>query len=481
MATVDVLVTRYELDESKLTSGARRANQALASLDAGFSRASDTVGGFTDSMSGIPNLWGGLAAGIAGYVTVTASAVTAQAMFAKTALDAAAKFGQYEAVFTGAMGSLDKGKEVMRGLQSYAQASAFSLDGLAQAAVKLVSGGLNLKQMLPVVERLALATGDISVENLNMFADAMLRAKGGSFGEAMEVMRKAGIGSADLRGAGVKVSSSGEIKSSPEEFMAALTKIASSPKLMRIQEEMMGTMAVQFSNFGDAIDKAKVSFGQALAGDATGAVKQFSDELNRMTEAGVVTNVAASFKSLVQTLTGGASLTEGMRNAAAAVVFFNMTTEAVAKSMRATAMTVVTVGSMLPGPAGALFRPLKEMFEGLALSLDAIRKVIIDPKMGAASTVAGGLPSTEEDKAKTPTTVAAQPTLRKIEENTRQSKDALQAMAFGNGRGMNGITPVELSAMKSGRRSRNASTDLFALLEEFVFDAVQRGRAAGVG
>jgi hypothetical protein len=54
-------------------------------------------------------------------------------------------------------------------------------------------------------------------------------------------------------------------------------------------------------------------------------------------------------------------------------------------------------------------------------------------------------------------------------------------MAFGNGRGMNGITPVELSAMKSGRRSRNASTDLFALLEEFVFDAVQRGRAAGVG
>jgi hypothetical protein len=94
-----------------------------------------------------------------------------------------------------------------------------------------------------------------------MFAGALIKIKGGALGEAKEILQSAGIGNDQLRSAGVNISKSGEVKSSPYEFMEAVKSLASSPQLLAIEAEMMKTMAVKISNFGDAIDKAQVAFG----------------------------------------------------------------------------------------------------------------------------------------------------------------------------------------------------------------------------
>jgi hypothetical protein len=401
--------------------------------------------------------------------------VGAQASFAKSSIDAAAKFSQYEAVFTGVTGSLKEGEKVMRGLQNYAQTSGFSLDALAKSSTRLALSGMSIKQLLPVIDRLGISTGDLSPEKLDMFASALIKIKGGALGEAKEILQSAGIGPDKLASAGVQFSKSGEIKSSPAKFMAAIEKLSSSPELLRVQAEMAGTLAVKMSNFGDAIEKAQVAFGKALAGDAGNALTSFSDSLNELTDAGVIGEVANSFKDLVVSMAGTKDIGDGLAQMAAGVMAFNTTLGSFIKGLA-------------EGPAKYILGPvalaIKNVFDSnLAAERESIEASLQLARLRRKKAEQEGLAETGTRMVDTPGKAAQgqNPFLRKIEENTRQSKDALQAMAFGNGRGMNGITPVELSAMKSGRRSRNASTDLFALLEEFVFDAVQRGRAAGVG
>jgi hypothetical protein len=415
--------------------------------------------------------------------------VGAQASFAKSSIEAASRYGQYEAVFVGVTGSLKEGEKVMRGLQNYAQKSGFTLDALSQSAARLATSGMSIKELLPVMARLAISTGDLSPEKLNMFAGALIKIKGGALGEAKEILQSAGIGNDQLRSAGVNISKSGEVKSSPYEFMEAVKSLASSPQLLAIEAEMMKTMAVKISNFGDAIDKAQVAFGKALSGDAGNALTSFSDSLNELTDAGVIGEVATSFKDLVVTLSGTANIGDGLAQMAAGLMAFNTTLGSFIKGL-AEGPVKYLLGPVALGIKNVFDANLKAEREGIEASLQiarAKRKKAEDEGLAETGQRLKKDAKKQEDTKTTPplaTPAAAatqNPFLRKIEENTRQSKDALQAMAFGNGRGMNGITPVELSAMKSGRRSRNASTDLFALLEEFVFDAVQRGRAAGVG
>ena len=297
MATIiDTLVTEFKLKADQFTRGVASVKQDMASLKGAYSTMSTVGHSVATSLDGAI----GPALGFAAAATAVAGAAGAVGF---SFMNQAAAFDTFERTFSAALGSMEKGKRMMEYLQNYAGKSAFSLESLAGAAKSLAAGGIEVERFLPVLERISLVASGTDPSGLQEIAGALLRAKGGGFGEAMENFRRAGISTGDFQKQGINIDKGGQVHATPEQFLAALIKISEGrPK--QIADAVSGGDATKLSNAFDAAGKASVSLGQELNTAFLPAIEAATNEVNTFTDSGGFKMIADEIIGLSDALVG---------------------------------------------------------------------------------------------------------------------------------------------------------------------------------
>lgn len=454
MAVVDELITKYTLDDKGYKSGAQRVMAATQRVGQGLQHVY----------------------GIARGALVPLSAMAAGAAFiGYRAMQAAAQFDTFERTIGGAMGSLELGKQAMAAIADYAQKSAFDLAMLADAAKTLAAGGMSLKQYLPIAERFALVIGGAgNGEALQQVTGALLRAKGGSFGEAMEIFRRAGVGRSEFEQAGGRFSGAGQFMGSPSEFLAAL-KVISEGQLKRIAEAVEGGDATALSNANDAMAAAFRDVGSILNRELLPGIKRFSEGLSVFSKSGALTKVLESFTGVMGGARSGmTAATDGLVGFGAAI----MTATEVAQGMGDMFRWIY---SMMP--RGQIERRLFENTAGFYAEIFARNRstlqAMVDFAQERAGNRNGGLP----DNGASPAGQTARNT-EKLVELTQKQID-LQRIALGGGDlGRLGVTPVELRAMRGGEGGdpiQKAVIGLASAIRTEMMKTVGNSRRLAVG
>lgn len=472
MATVvDHLITKYSLDESDYVAGTKVVDRATSGLRGSFGRAVSGAKELGPAFSQVGTVLrnGALAIGAVGVAAGAA---------AFSSMQAAAEFDRMGATFAGAFGSMDAGVQMMKYLEQYATKSAFSLEALASAATTLAAGGMDVGRFLPMIEKFALVISGVDPSGLQQVAGALLRAKGGAFGEAMESFRRAGISTNDFKSAGVKVSKGGEIQATSDEFLRALEKMVR--RIDPIAESVSESDAVVLSNVFDALGRAWRQIGTAFNTEFLDDVKAFGDQVAFLAEAGVFTDIAQGFASLTASLTGAGSMEQAV--------------DAVAISLLAIPIAVRHIGDTLEW-LDKLFNPLgRKVRGGLKAAMDSASggsySKAVEDFYGITEARANLEARKAEARSKTrqafeapkpkdqeQAAVVAQAFapatnyLRDIADNTRKSLD-LAKIGLGANIGKYGVSAVELSDMKAGRTAGYGKwTKVIRALEEVMGEA----------
>ncbi len=435
MAVVDELVTRYTAD----TAGYLRESHRVA---AAAKRTGTAIG---------------RSVGIAGAVIVG---------FAGASMKAAAEFDTMTRKFAGAFGSVDAARQMMSDLELYATKSAFSLEALADAATMLAVAGLDVKRFLPLVERFALVVSGVDPQGLKQVAGALMRSKGGGFGEAMEVFRRAGIGAPELAAQGIRVSKGGQVQASPEEFFRALE--GASEPLKRIADAVTGGAENTIANVGDAAGRAMRVFGSALNDALLPKFKAFTDALTKLVDDGKIGVLAGQFANVADSLTGSGGMADAADGAALALFqvgrWAEMLTDTVKGAGRGQNLwgIVSPVTSMinwlLGDPIKGFFEDTKKEFE---LALPSRRRA----KEASAE---GQAEAAEEE----PEQGLATGYLSEIAENTRRAVE-LQRIALGGGQlAAAGVSAVRING---GGRSSQREPGMVGLVLGALVASQRRG------
>lgn len=280
----------------------------------GLQKISGATKGFIGSAKGIaPALsglgpFGKLAAGIATGGGIAAGAA-ALLTFANSASEASASFDTMRRTFAGALGGMEAGTQAMAYLDDYATKSAFGLEDLARASAQLAASGLDVGRFLPIIERFALVTSGVDPQGLIQVAGALARVKGGSFGEAFEVFRKAGVGAQDLRAQGINVSKAGEIQATSSEVFDAIQKI-SEGRLKTIADSISGGAENIRANVADVTGRAFRQIGDEINNLLLPILQSFTDGMTVLVKSGVVSVITNQFLALGSGLSASSSLFE---------------------------------------------------------------------------------------------------------------------------------------------------------------------------
>lgn len=415
MPVVDELITRYTADTDGYVKGSAKVTSAAKSVGSAIGR---------------------------GLVVAGAAMVG----FAGVSMKAAAEFDTMTRKFAGAFGSMEAAKAMMAGLEEHATRSAFSLEALADAATMLAVAGLDVKRFLPLVERFALVVSGVDPQGLKQVAGALMRAKGGGFGEAMEVFRRAGVGSAELAAQGVKVSKGGQVMASPDEFFRALEG-ASAP-LKRIADAVTGGAENTIANVGDATGRAMRVFGSALNDALLPKFKAMTEAVGKLVDDGKVGVIASQFANVADALTGQGGMTEAIDAAALGLFRVGKWAEMFTGSVNLGGLAKTLFDFSPLGLLNMVFGdPIKSFVESTKTEFDA------------GLPIKKQKPGEPEPKPVTaPPEPEAQQTvgyLSQIAENTRRAVE-LQRIALGGGQlAAAGLSAVRVNAM--GRPGREPS------------------------
>jgi hypothetical protein len=267
---------------------------------AGVQKMSGSTQSFLASAKGI-----GPALSIIGSVGAIAAAgvatgAAALLSFANSASEAAASFDTMKRTFAGALGGIQQGAQAMAYLENYATKSAFGLEDLARASAQLAASGLDVGRFLPIIERFALVASGVDPQGLIQVAGALARVKGGSFGEAMEVFRKAGVGANDLQAQGIKVSKAGEIQAQAGQVFDAIQKI-SEGRLKTIADSISGGAENIRANVGDVAGQAFRQIGDEVNKTLLPFLQSFTGELKILVDSGAVSVITREFLGLAPT------------------------------------------------------------------------------------------------------------------------------------------------------------------------------------
>ena len=306
MPVADTLVTKCTLDPKDYESGARRVKTSTQSMGSVIDRF--TGGG---GLGGIGGQIGQIGGALKTAALTMVAFATAAGYAGYKAMQSAAAFDTLERTFSGALGSAEAGEQMMRALESYGLKSAFDLTALSRAAATLASGGLSIKTYLPVIERFALVISGVDPEGLQQVAGALLRAKGGTFGEAMEQFRRAGISSQDPAFQG-RFNKGGEYVGNPDDFLKAIVSI-SEGRLKSIADAISGGAETDLSNAGEAIAGTFRAIGEELNVRYLPLIRDASDELMRLRDAGVIKAIGDGFLSIVDSITGQGGVTGAIK------------------------------------------------------------------------------------------------------------------------------------------------------------------------
>jgi len=315
----EVLVTEFRMVDH-YSAGVQKANTAtkgfLASakgLGAGMAKiggfglaAAAGVAGGGGALLGFANAASELAAGIAAGVAAGGGALLA---FANAASEASASFDTMKRTFAGALGGIEAGTQAMSYLESYATKSAFGLEDLARASAQLAASGLDVNRFLPIIERFALVTSGVDPQGLIQVAGALARVKGGSFGEAFEVFRKAGVGAQDLRAQGVNVTKAGEIQGTSDQVFDAIQKI-SEGRLKTIADSISGGAENIRANVSDVAGQLFRQIGDEVNQLLLPFLKSFTADMSLLVKSGVVPFLTDIFLGLGSGLKSSSTVLE---------------------------------------------------------------------------------------------------------------------------------------------------------------------------
>lgn len=292
----EVLVTEFRLN-NKMSAPLAALNQQVK----GFLGTANTA-----ANNALPSLASGI-----GLITAAATAGGVALLgFGNAASQADASFDTMRRTFAGALGSLEAGNQMMQYLEQYATRSAFSLEGLAGASKQLAATGLDVGRFLPIMERFALVSSGVDPEGLIQVAGALARAKSGTFGEAMEVFRKAGVGAQDLRAQGINVTKGGEVQATAEQFFDALQRI-SEGRLKTIADSISGGAENIRANVGDVAGQAFRQIGAEVNKTLLPILTTFTKEMSILVNSGALKTITDEFLGMAPSVTNiGAAMEE---------------------------------------------------------------------------------------------------------------------------------------------------------------------------
>lgn len=230
-------------------------------------------------------LFAGVTAGVA-YAGVLG-------MVAQRAIAAASEMQALQATLEAVTGSAERASEKMQFLRRFARESVFEFQDLARAGTLLESFGLRMERVLPIIARLGAVFG-ASSELIEQLASAFGRIGAGQFGEAMEILRRFGIGADALRARGVEFTGGGQIVSRAETVLRAVEAIVLE-RFGSVTERMSKTLVVQLSNLRDSLFQMFEVIGRAMLP----GVQIFTHELQRvlsaLRESDALNNIALAF------------------------------------------------------------------------------------------------------------------------------------------------------------------------------------------
>lgn len=470
------------------------------------------VGGAPHKTTGIGNLISAVGgssiagAGVMAFVGGITAGAAAMASLSKNAFDSYLEFDKMEASIGGALGSLTRGKEVMKELQNYAKTSSFSLKDIASASVTMSAGGMNLAQSLPLAEKFAQALGG-TPQDLEQVSSALLKVQGGSFGEAMEIFRKAGVSTSALRGAGVNITQGGEVQSSSADFMKALEKLSGPGTAVGgLADAVKNSSATKISNAGDAVGQVLTKLGEGIKGSILPLFDKFTTALSNLVENGTIDMVAESFSNVINTLTENVDFGALFDNVASGLkIFADFLSEGLIpvvstaynaiKAVVGGIWTVIEWIAKIPGIGGLaklavdskkywIDDKVSQMDSGKTSPEYLANKKRMDAKKKKNVLDTSNSPNAQdgaEGKAgkkggKTPFDIVSATQnayLARIANATEKALD-IQAMILGGGRlAAQGISPNDLTNHRNRARNGVRSDPMLAQLGLFVQTAIQ--------
>lgn len=464
---VEELIVRYKLDAGQFLSGAKAVDDASRRNSASLDHVGTRMGNLA-----------GVAKNVALAVLAGATAVTA---FGYSAMQSAARFDTMQRVFGAAVGSMEGGKRVMEGLEDYATRSAFSLEALADAAKTLAAGGMDISRFLPIIERFALVISGVDPSGLQMVAGALLRAKGGGFGEAMEIFRRAGVGTPDIRAQGINVTKGGEVMAQSKEFLNAIERI-SEGRLKTMADAVSGGDQTKLANVGDVIGQAFRQVGSSLNQQLLPSVVALTEGIKGLVESGSISAMASGFADLVGTLKQEDIAGEFRKIGIALRAFPTLIGDLIGmfkganespqwqwlNDMAEKALDVVSGGG---------YSALKDYGKNLGVGAATDQK-IADLKNASARRALSGDPLKTPELESPGGAELPQQTnlLREIAENTKPLADFRRMILGGGEIGAKGVSAVEMGQVRRGAHGEAQRLMMRAfglMIEPYMLDAAK--------
>ena len=357
--------------------------------------------------------------------------------------------------------------------------SKFTTRQMEEMSAQVLSYGLNVERVLPLIGKLGNAFG-AGPEQLAMYGNAFGQLAGGQMPD-VQVLNQMGITKAMLKQGGVKFDGTTLI-SSTEKVMVVMEQIINS-KYKRVTELMNKTTESARANIQDSMDMITYSFGEALnkgllpfEGALSKVLQGIENSKFPMTIANDLISPMVAFTGTVNDLTDSikqliaytaAFATAVPRQLAAAVKEWNgvSTQQNMIGGLQRVGSRSMTIFRFLGGlfdPTGSGLGATATIPEVAKKYIDSMsqqvkkqgtsnKKRLLDPFGGILPFGDGGSDKGKKSSAKN--------TLEKIEANTRKSAELLdlrrQTIGGGEIAGL-GLTGAEIAGM--GLRSRSEIT-----------------------
>lgn len=322
---VDTLVTRYTLDAKGYLAGSRQVTSATKETARAMTQGQSKLSGFAAAMkrggnslvSGFKSL-GLTGKGILGAFSAVGSAVStvismimrlatvavgaagALAALAYAATNQYAEFESIKLTFAGIADSLEKAEQMMRAIKSYSLKSVFDEEPLARAALQLTQLNLRAGEFLPIIESIAMRSGEITPDKLLEVVSILRRLKGGQIADALgpEGLGRFGIGKQELAAYGAIVDASGEFKMNTEQALQVLKNLANSPEAERIRTMLEGSPQTRISNALGALAASFREFGAMASQFVIPALETVGNVAQFLVESGWFRQLASDFSAL---------------------------------------------------------------------------------------------------------------------------------------------------------------------------------------
>lgn len=326
MATVvDELITRYTLDPRSYVSGSKAVQNATRQTATHMGQAQNRLGSFASSMrragssiaggfkslgisgkglasafSAVQAVVGNVISFVQRLATVSVGAAAGLAAIAYAATTQYAAFETIRLTFAGLADSMEKADQMMRAIKGYSLKSVFDEEPLARAALQLAQIRLEAGEYLPIIEAIAIRSGEITPDKLLEVVSILRRLRGGQIADALgpEGLGRFGIGREELIAFGAMVDGSGEFKMNVEQALNVVKAIANSPESKRIKEMLEGSPQTRISNALGALQAAFREFGAAASQFVIPALESIASVAQFLAESGWLKQLSSGFAEL---------------------------------------------------------------------------------------------------------------------------------------------------------------------------------------